>query len=71
MAEVKPTKRTFIMPTAINVLNLVNENIITNLLRKQDSALEIPSLFRLAFMVHNNTGELPVTKGDYEEEDTE
>ncbi|MGD9209335.1 MAG: hypothetical protein PVI90_01095 [Desulfobacteraceae bacterium] len=57
----------FIMPTAINMLNLVNENIVTNLRRRQDSAIEFPSLYQLAFMVHHNTGELLITRETAEE----
>jgi len=67
MAETKSNtlvRRRFIVPTAINLLNLVNENIVNNLRRLQDSDLGIPSLYRLAFMVYYNTGELPVTTGD-------
>lgn len=59
--------RRFIVPTALNVLNLVNENIVNNLRRLQDSDLELPSLYRLAFMVYYNTGELPVTMGESDE----
>jgi hypothetical protein len=49
-----------IVPTALNVLNAINENIVANLRRDQDAALEFPSLYRLAFMVYNNTGEIMV-----------
>lgn len=59
--------RRFIVPTAINVLNVVNENIVNNLRRLQDSDLGLPSLYRLAFMVYYNTGELPVTLGTSDE----
>lgn len=58
------TTRRLIVPTAINMLNLVNENIVDNLRRFQDSGLVLPSLYRLAFMVYYNTGELPITLGD-------
>jgi len=60
-------KRTLIMPTAPNVLNLVHENIVSNLRRRQASDLELPSLYRLAYMVHYNTGELVVDRGQSED----
>lgn len=58
----------FIMPTAINILNLVNDNIVANLRRRQDSAVELPSLYQLAFMVYHNTGELLITREAVEED---
>lgn len=60
----KSIQRRFIIPTAINVLNVVNENIVNNQRRLQDSSIGLPSLYRLAFMVYYNTGEIPVTTGD-------
>ena len=68
MADKNLERREFIMPTAINMLNLVNENIVENLRRRQDTALELPSLYQLAFMVHHNTGELLITRGSVDEE---
>lgn len=56
-------RREFIIPTAPNILNLVNENITTNLRRRQDSDLDLPSLYRLGFAIHYNTGEMLVTRG--------
>jgi hypothetical protein len=61
-------RRELITPTAPNVLNLVNENIINNLRRRKDSDLALPSLYRLAFAVVYNTGEFLVERGDTKEE---
>lgn len=66
MASSKSTlidRRSFIMPTAINIMNAVNENITTNLKRRQNSDLELPSLYQLAFTVYYNTGELLLISG--------
>ena len=59
--------RRLIVPTALNVLNVVNDNIVNNLRRLQESDLGLPSLYRLAFMVYYNTGEIPVTFGTSDE----
>jgi len=63
----KLDRREFILPTALNVLNVAHENIVSNLRRRRDSDIEFTSLFRLAFMVHHNTGEIMVTRGVSEE----
>lgn len=71
MAQDDPTtadKRLFIMPTPINVLNEVHRNIVDNLRRGRAADLELPSLYRLAFAVHYNTGEMMVTRGDSEDQ---
>jgi len=56
-------RRVLIAPTAPNILNLVNENIVDNLRRRQNSDVDLPSLYRLAFTIHYNTGEMLVTRG--------
>lgn len=61
-------KRVLIMPTPINVLSAVHKNIVDNLRRGRAADLELPSLYRLAFAVHYNTGEMVLTLGDSEEQ---
>jgi hypothetical protein len=61
-------KRELIMPTPVNVLNAVHRNIVNNLRRGRSSDLDLPSLYRLAFAVHYNTGEMVLTLGDSEEQ---
>jgi hypothetical protein len=61
-------KRLFIMPTPINVLSEVHRNIVDNLRRARSADLELPSLYRLAFAVHYNTGEMMVIRGDSEDQ---
>lgn len=68
MATQDQERKEFIMPTAINMLNVVNENIVANLRRRKDAAIELPSLYQLAFMVHHNTGELLITRTPAEED---
>ncbi len=68
MATEDQTRNEFIMPTALNMLNVVNENIVDNLRRRQDAMVEFPSLYMLAFTVYHNTGELLITRGAVEEE---
>jgi hypothetical protein len=60
-------RKTLVIPTATNILNLINENIITNMLRRQDSDLELLSLYRLAHMIHYNEGEYLVVQKQTEE----
>lgn len=55
-------KVALIVPTALNILNLANENIVDNLRRNQSSDIEFESLYRLAYRIHYNTGELLITK---------
>lgn len=67
MAE--PVEKTsIVVPTATNIVNLVNENIVNNLRRNQSSDIELESLYRLSYRIHYNTGELLVTKDLSEEE---
>lgn len=61
-------RKTMVLPTAPNILNLVHENIVDNLRRRQDSDLVLPSLYRLAFAMHYNTGEMVVTRNSSEDE---
>ena len=55
-----------IMPTPLNVLNLVNETIVTNFLRGRTATMNLPSLYKLAFAVVNNTGAMTVAIEDVE-----
>ncbi len=61
-------RRELVPPTAANILNVINENIVNNLRRRRDSDVQLPSLYRLAFAVVYNTGEFLVTRGNAEEE---
>lgn len=51
-----------VLPTAINIVLLVNENIVSNLLKAQSSDIELPSIYKLAFMVINETDEIAVVR---------
>jgi hypothetical protein len=62
-------KRVFIIPTPINVLSTANENIVSNLRRGRRSDLQLPSLYRLAFAVHYNTGEMLIEKDESDQQD--
>jgi hypothetical protein len=61
-------KVSVVVPTPTNILNLVNENIVNNLRRLQESDIELESLYRLAYRIHYNTGELLVSKDLSEEQ---
>jgi hypothetical protein len=51
-----------VIPTAVNVLLLVNENIVFNLRKAQPSDLTLPSLYKRAFLVVNETDEVAVAR---------
>lgn len=56
-----------IVPTAINVCLVVNENIIDNLRRKKSSDLTMASLYRRARMVIGETGEVAIGRHEVAE----
>lgn len=62
------TKFKFIMPTPLNVLSEAHANIVTNLRKSRSADVQLPSLYRLAYAVVNNTGELLVYDTDSEEQ---
>jgi hypothetical protein len=49
-----------IVPSAINVLTMVNDNLVKNRRRGLPGVVELPSLRRRAYMIVNETGLLPV-----------
>lgn len=58
-------KRTkLIVPSAINILTLVNDNLVQNRRRGLPGVVDLPSLRRRAFMIVNETGLLPVKEQD-------
>lgn len=51
-----------IIPTAINVVLLVSENITANLRKAQASDLVLPSLYKRAYLVVNETDEIAIVR---------
>jgi hypothetical protein len=51
-----------VVPTAPNTLLMVNENIVYNLLKGQAADLQLPSLYKRAYLVTYETDEIAVTK---------
>lgn len=51
-----------VVPTAINIALMVNENIIDNLRRQQASNLQQLSLYKQAYLVVNVTDELVIAR---------
>ena len=49
-----------IVPTAINLVTAINENIRLAHMRNQDTRLILPTMFQRANMIYNETGVLPV-----------
>jgi hypothetical protein len=51
-----------VIPTAVNVVLLVNENVIFNLRKAQPSDLTLPSLYKRAFLILNETDEVAIAR---------
>lgn len=50
------------IPTAPNTLLLVNENITANLLKGQSADIQLPSLYKRAYLIVNQTDETAVAR---------
>ena len=55
-----------VMPTPLNILSEIHKNIVGNLRRGRSGDLALPSLYRLAYAIHYNTGEMLITNVDEE-----
>lgn len=51
-----------VIPTAINVVLMANENIVDNLRKAQASDLTLPSIYKRAYLVVNETDEIAVVR---------
>lgn len=51
-----------LVPTAINICLMVNENVMDNLRRVKEAGLTLPSLYRRAFLVVNETDEVAIVR---------
>ncbi len=55
-----------LIPTAINTVLMVSENIVTNLRRGKPADLVLPSLYKRAYLIVNETDEVAVVRRDAE-----
>jgi hypothetical protein len=51
-----------VVPTAVNIVLMVAENIIDNLRVRQPASLTLPSLYKRAFMATREVDEIAVVK---------
>jgi len=51
-----------IIPTAINVILMVNDNVMRNMRLRKDPDLSLPSLYKRAYLVLNETDEVAITR---------
>ena len=51
-----------IIPTAINTVLMVNENIVYNLRKQQSANVELLSLYKRAYMIVNETDEVAIIR---------
>jgi hypothetical protein len=61
MADTK-TRIDIIIPTATNFVLMVNENIVDNLLLRKASDIVVPSMYKRAFLVVNETDEIAIVR---------
>jgi len=54
------------IPTAVNTVLMVNDNIVTNLRRGQAADLALPSLYKRAFLIVNETDEVAIVRKERE-----
>ena len=53
---------TIVIPTSVNTVLMVNENIIDNLRKDQDSDIQLPSLYKRAFLVVTEADEVAIVR---------
>jgi len=51
-----------VIPTAINMVLMVNENLVSNLRKAQASNIVLPSIYKRAFLVVGETDEMAVVR---------
>jgi len=51
-----------VIPTAINLVLMVNENVISNMRLRRDPDLTLPSLYKRALLVVNQTTEVAIVR---------
>jgi len=51
-----------VLPTGVDMILLAHENITANLLRDRTSDLQLPSLYRRAYMIVNETSEVAIVE---------
>jgi hypothetical protein len=51
-----------IIPTAVNTVLMVNDNIITNMRKGLASDIVMPSIYKRAYMIVNETDEVAIVR---------
>ncbi len=49
-------------PSAIHALQMINDNIVSNLLAGRVSYINVPSLYERAYAIVYETGEMPISE---------
>lgn len=57
------TQVLIVVPTAVNVSLMAAENIVNNLRVRQPASLTLPSIYKRAYLVANETDEIALVKG--------
>lgn len=67
MATTDDARIDIMVPTAVNTVLMVNDNIITNLRKGKASDIALPSLYKRAFLIVNETDEVAIVRQGHEE----
>jgi hypothetical protein len=52
-----------VIPTAVNVILMMAENVIDNIRLRQSASITLPSLYKRAFLITRGTDEIAIVKG--------
>lgn len=61
-------RKKLIVPSSINILTMVNESILQNRKKGFEGQVELPSLRRRAKLIVNETGLIPVSTEEEQDE---
>ena len=56
------TKVVVIIPTATNIVLMASENISLNLIKGEDAHITLPSLYKRAYLIVNETDEIAILR---------
>lgn len=55
-----------VLPTAVNTLLMVNDNIVSNLRLGQEADIQLPSMYKRAYLIVNETDEVAFVRKEPE-----
>jgi hypothetical protein len=67
MANPDDARIDIIIPTAVNTVLMVNDNIMSNLRKGKASDIALPSLYKRAYLIVNETDEVAIVRQENQE----